>query len=430
MARNVFSGFPDQWVLNYYMNNAAPRLELKLPRPEVVKHIGLALNCDYAPARQVNLYFDDDPKPVVLKTKPDRSRQEFDLTPRQASRLVIELAEFKKDGGPTGLAYVRLDVERSPEWHKKVKPLLSIGGLVKYPMGGGGVVLNQLLIKPAEENPVNAQKKSNIVVALLRNLHATFDGGRVLTTANLKYQPLPLDEQCNQYLSNQRGWFGGTTRDLSFVPVGTQTLGGVSYVIRDHRTSPVPSCVMLNGPFVRGKLPAAVKGLRAGCKADVLFFLHTFYQTAPGWARLPRDQPPAMVFKYVLHYADGKTADVPVRFSQGVDNWTSKSPAGLKDAALAWARAVPGGQVGRAGGAVFTCLDEPAAERDDHRHRPDARGGGRRRGRHAGAAGDHGRPGRGRRAMTDPGALITPPTEPDQWLPDRFAIERSEGLYE
>ncbi len=103
---------------------------------------------------------------------------------------------------------------------------------------------------------------------------------------------------------------------------------------------------MLDGPLAHGKLPKAVKGLRANCKADVLFFLHTFYQTAPTWALLPRDRPPAMVFKYVVHYADGKTAEVPVRFSQGVDNWTTKSPAGLKDAALAWAAPFPGDKSG------------------------------------------------------------------------------------
>jgi beta-galactosidase len=345
-ARNVFSGFPNEWILNYYMNNAAPKLELKLPRPEVVKHMAIVLNCDYAPAQQINLYFDNDPKPIVLRTKPDRSRQEFDLTPRQASRLVIELADLRLDKpGPTGLGYVRLEVDRSPEWRQKVKPLLSIGGLVKYPMGEGGVVLNQLLIKPAEENPGNAQKKSNIVAGLLRNMHATFEGGKVLTAANLTYQPLPLDEKCNQYLSKDRGWFGGD-RDLTHIPVGNQTLGGVTYMIRDHRTSPVPSCVMLAGPGAHGKLPTAVRGLKVGCKADVLFFLHTFNQTEARWALVPKDRPPAMVFKYVIHYADGQTADVPVRLSEGVDHWITKSPAGLKNAALAWAASFPGDKSG------------------------------------------------------------------------------------
>ena len=337
-------------------------MSLKLPRPERVNHFAIALNTDYARARKVNLYFDDDPKPVVLTTKPDNSRQEFDLAPRQAARLMIELADFDRLGTTTGIDKAWVGVERSPEWRQKVKPLLNIGGLVKYPMGEGGVLLNQLLIKPAEENPVNAQKKSNVVVALLRNLHASFDGGKILTTANLKYQPLPLDEQCNQYLSRKLGWVAGD-RDLTHIPVGTQTLGGVTYAIRDHRTSPVPSCVMLAGRFTQGpKLPEAVKGLRAGCKADVLFFLHTCNQNDATWALVPKGRPPAMIFKYVVHYADGQTADVPVRFSEGVDHWISKSPAGLKNAAPGLGCAIPRRQVGRSGRAVSACLDQSAAE--------------------------------------------------------------------
>ena len=43
---------------------------------------------------------------------------------------------------------------------------------------------------------------------------------------------------------------------------------------------------MLAGPGARGQLPPAVKGLKAGCKADVLFFLHTFNRTGE-WRREP-----------------------------------------------------------------------------------------------------------------------------------------------
>src|SRR5208337_4872642 len=163
-----------------------------------------------------------------LTTKPDNSRQEFDLAPRQASRLLIELADFDRPGTTTGIDKAWVGVERSAEWRQKVKPLLNIGGLVKYPMGAGGVLLNQVLVKPAEANPVNAQKKGNIVTALLRNLHATYAGSKVLTTANLKYQPLPLGEHCNQYLTKDRGWFDGP-RDLAHLPVGAHVLAGVPY---------------------------------------------------------------------------------------------------------------------------------------------------------------------------------------------------------
>ena len=190
-------------------------------------------------------------------------------------------------------------------------------------MGAGGVILNQLLAKPSEAVPVNAQKKQAIAATLLRNLHATFAGGKILTATNLKFQPLPLEEQCNQYLTKDRGWFDGG-RDLAHLPVGKQDFCGVPYLIRDFRTSPVPSCVMLAGPGARGQLPPAVKGLKAGCKADVLFFLHAFNRTGE-WRRQRPEQPPPVLFKYVVHYADGQTADVPVLYGEGVDHWISKS---------------------------------------------------------------------------------------------------------
>ena len=137
---------------------------------------------------------------------------------------MIELADFDKPGKLSGIDNIVLGVERSPEWRQKVKPLANIGGLVKYPMGSGGILLNQLLVKPAEANPVNAQKKGNIVTALLAQPARHFSGSKVLTTANLKYQPLPLGEHCNQYLTKDRGWFDGP-RDLSHLPVGGTHLG-------------------------------------------------------------------------------------------------------------------------------------------------------------------------------------------------------------
>ena len=220
---------------------------------------------------------------------------------------------------------------------------MNVGGLVKYPMGAGGVILNQLNARASEAVPVNAQKKQVILATLLRNLHAAFAGGRILTATNLQFHPLPLEEQCNQYLTKDRGWFEGG-RDLGHLPVGKQDFCGVSYLIRDFRTSPVPSCVMLAGPGARGQLPAAVKGLKAGCKADVLFFLHAFNRTAE-WRRERAEQPAPVLFKYVVHYADGQTADVPVLYGEGVDHWIASEPAGLSSAAVAWA-ALPRREVG------------------------------------------------------------------------------------
>ncbi len=76
-------------------------------------------------------------------------------------------------------------------------------------------------------------------------------------------------------------------------------------------------------------------------KADSLFFLHAFKRTR-GW-NPPRqgDRTPPVLFKYVVHYADGSSVDVPVRYGDGADNWIQKEPLGLKDAVVAWAAAFP-----------------------------------------------------------------------------------------
>jgi beta-galactosidase len=341
-ARNVVNGFTsaDGWKLIHYMDTKNPMVTMRLPREETVDELSIVLNIHYAVATKIHVLFDDDPDPVVLVTKPNAERQEFSIGPRKCRRMTVRLAEFNKVDKTTGIDNLWVHVRRPAGWPQRVRPLLNIGALVKYPMGAGGVILNQLHAKPGEAVPVNAQKKQVIVATLLRNLHATFAGGRVLTATNLKFHPLALEEQCNQYLTKDRGWFDGG-RDLAHLPIGKQDFCGVSYLIRDFRTSPVPSCVMLAGPGARGQLPPAVKGLKAGCKADVLFFLHAFNRTAE-WRRDRPEQPAPVLFKYVIHYVDGQTADVPVFYGEGADHWIAQEPAGLNGAALAWASPFPG----------------------------------------------------------------------------------------
>ena len=49
-----------------------------------------------------------------------------------------------------------------------------------------------------------------------------------------------------------------------------------------------------------------------------------------------------MAFRYVVHYADGQTAEVPVLLDEGVAHWIRSKPSGLKSAALAWSARFPG----------------------------------------------------------------------------------------
>lgn len=345
-ARNIFNGFTsaDAWKLIHYLPADAPRIKLNLARPEVITDFGIVLNIHYCKATKVNLYFDDDPAPVSLPTKPIADRQDFQIEPRKAAAVTIELADFDAPGQTTGIDNVWIRVQRSEEWKRSVKPLLNIGALVKYPMGRGGVLLNQIRVLPTESVPVNAQKKATIAATLLRNLGAVFQGGDAVSLAltRFRYEPVPLGDKCNQFLTGGGDhWFKDAKgRDLRQFPVGEGKFAGVPFLIRDFKTSPVPACVMLNGEGdqARSGLASEVTGIPVGKRADALFFLHTFNQYNRAEDR--RNQNP-VVFQYTVHYADGQTAVIPVRLDLEVSHWTSKDPKGLKGAALAWAAPFP-----------------------------------------------------------------------------------------
>ena len=347
--RNMVNGFvsADSWkyIFSMYPNfNGRMDFDLKLPRAETLLQLDVQPNAFYNIINKIELTYDGDKAGTVkLALDPDAGMQSLKLTPRKAKVVHINFADWDRrhQTDVIGIDNLSIKVKRSPEFYEKVKPLLNIGALVKYPQGAGGVLLCQLNILAREAVPENAAKKKNIVSTLLRNLGAPFAGAKLLVAGEgLTYAPVALEERCNQYLTRDRGWIGGS-RDLGHLPVGRRKFAGVEYLLRDFKTSPLTSCVMLAGPGVKAKLPTEVKALPVARKADALFFLHAFHRIR-SW-RAPRrgDKTPPIVFKYVVHYADGKTADVPVRYGDGVDHWIATEPAGLKNATVAWAAAFP-----------------------------------------------------------------------------------------
>jgi beta-galactosidase len=281
---------------------------------------------------------------VTLDLKPVAElRQDFAIPPRKFRQITLEPVAWDDAGKQPvlGVDNIWIKVRRDDDYRQRVVPLLNVGALVKYRMGKGAIVLNQLNVPEAEANPVNVEKKQNLVATLLRNLGATFAAERLLVPgANLVYTPVPLDEKCTQYLTADRGWIRDVP-DLGHLPVGEQKFAGVPYVIRDVKTSPLPSCIMLAGPGVKGPMPKAVEGIPVGRKADVLFFLHTFHRTREWRPSGQKPQTPPAVFDYVVTYADGKEVTVPVRYERGVGHWIAAEPQGLPEAAVAWAAPFP-----------------------------------------------------------------------------------------
>ena len=342
----------DSWKFIFYHDlskaDPKPKWSATFPREEEIVEFSIILNTHYRRITKLRLIFDDNAADAVtLDLKPVAElRQDFPMKQRKCKQITLEpLAWDNPDKGPViGVDNLWIKVARGAGYAGNVVPLLNIGALVKYRLnqkGAGSILLNQVLVQSSAANPINAQKKQNIVATMLRNLGATFAAEKmVIAGLNLKYAPVPLGEKCTQYLTADKGWIPGVS-DLGQLPVSEQKLAGVNYVIRDFKTSPLPSCIMLAGPGVKGTMPRAVEGIPVGRKADALFFLHTFHELKQWSPDRNKPAPPPVLFKYVIRYADGKTAAVPVRYGRGVGHWIADRPSGLPEAAVAWAAPLP-----------------------------------------------------------------------------------------
>jgi hypothetical protein len=87
-------------------------------------------------------------------------------------------------------------------------------------------------------------------------------------------------------------------------------------------------------------MPREVTNIPVGQAADVLFFLHTFHKVRD-WQPSGDNKVPPVLFKYVVHYEDGKAVEVPVVYDRGVGNWIAERPSGYPEAAVAWAAPFP-----------------------------------------------------------------------------------------
>jgi beta-galactosidase len=199
-----------------------------------------------------------------------------------------------------------------------------------------------LRFKDSEEVPGNALKKRSVLASILRNLGAPFGGGKtVIAGARLTCTPIDLSKHANQYRT-ERGWFGDARWTLKDLPVGEQKLAGVSYSIYDFPTSPVPTCIMLAGPNVPGQLPAEVKGIAVNRKADALFFLHTARIHQRRNEKEKKEGEQLEIVRYVVHYADGQEAVLPIYAEADIDDFRVKQPEPLPGAQLAWTRPYEG----------------------------------------------------------------------------------------
>lgn len=331
----------------HLMRGDPTKWDIEFPREEEVTGFSIAPNGLYHEITRLRLTFDGNAQTAQEFDLSGVDRQDLAVKPVKAKKMTVELLKWNPKGSSDviGVDNLWIRVKRPEGFAERVKPLLNIGGLVKYPMGRGGILLNQYNIIENEQNPANAQKKQIATATILRNLGAAFAGGKtVVAGQNLTYHPVTLDNFCNLYMRSDRG-FPVKDNDLSALPVGRQKFAGVDYQIRDFATSPLESGILLHRANYKVENPKTeVKDIPVGRRADALFFLHTLL---PGDTWRPRNESsePPTVFKYIVRYEDGSTAEVPVDLGLGVAPWLQDQPRSLRDAAAAWqAKAAGGGK--------------------------------------------------------------------------------------
>ena len=120
------------------------------------------------------------------------------------------------------------------------------------------------------------------------------------------------------------GWTDEGPNDMRFLPTGEWRVNGVPFRILDPEENAGKGCVVLKGgPSHHAPFPERV-AIPVGRRVSKLHFLHTATWASTG-------QP---AFRYVLHFADGVTEEVPVHVGRNVENWWNLGP--LPEAQMAW----------------------------------------------------------------------------------------------
>jgi len=166
------------WRYTQYLGaDGKEPIVLTLDRPEPLTAIELFQSDAYLWAREFEISLDGKPlRRITLKK--ELGWQRFDLpgTPaRQVSLRLLSTYPPTKQVGPqlVTIDEVRLRRKLPAGFAERVVPLTAPAGIVKYPMGRGGVVLCQLDLW-SDDLPENAAKKRILLTSLLRNVGCAF----------------------------------------------------------------------------------------------------------------------------------------------------------------------------------------------------------------------------------------------------------------
>ena len=176
--------------------------------------------------------------------------------------------------------------------------------------------------------------------------------------SRVSYSPVRLDRFFNISRvdsSHKMGWLGmGKGNDLGGLPAGTIEIEGTPFAIAPRKIDK-PAAVMLGGKALPGSFPRLVEGISVDAVAAALNFLHGCAYAS---------DKDSEVGKYIVHYEDGKTEQIPLVYSANIHAWDDQTTA--TSYGFAWrGRAADGRVVGISDlrwlnprpGVKITCID-------------------------------------------------------------------------
>ena len=146
----------------------------------------------------------------------------------------------------------------------------------------------------------------------------------MIAGANLAYTPIDIHTKATTY-KDERGWFGDKRRTLKALPPGEHVFAGVKFNVYEMPTSPVPQVLMLGRQRRAGQSAEGDHRHPDHPKADALFFLHTARLDRRMDDREREEKKRFELCRYVIHYADGQTAEVPIFAEIDIDHFQQRS---------------------------------------------------------------------------------------------------------
>ncbi len=349
-----------KYIQQIWIEETPEPLTFHVRRPERIKEIRIWNNTAYSTIEKLDILFDGDkadPASVVLPDSGDVTAVTFPEPRRVEKTITLKIRTWrtKQHANPNAAHLVGID---NVQFIRAKRPsggvfLDTAGGLVAFPRGKGGIFLNQIKFMKDEPLVTNAAKKVRLTSTILQNMGVGTRAAAVAVPGvNIAYQTIDITDRCTHYMAARQGtsraWFGARGQDLTKLPLGKHHFADVLYHVVDYGTAPVPDCIVLGG--LRRSPPGLrkeVRGIPIGTKADVFFFLHAAYVTRPlnererqrlNDRRRPFERPE--VARYILNYADGTTAVIPVILEVHVDHWLQENPRPLPGAHLAWSAVI------------------------------------------------------------------------------------------